>query len=385
MDVGEQDLAGAGACNKGVLVKNMKFVIYTNVVSPHVMPLARRLAAKLGDVDFAYVTTDRITAQRRSLGWDDSARFGWLGDANADPVATRKMLGGADVVFGNIRDFDLFEQRVRLGRTTIYCSERWFKPVCVLRLGCRMVCLPGWIRLFVPWYFRMARRVAALIRGDKSFYYYPIGKWAQRDMLLICNLFGVPRKHAISRMRMWGYFVEPSSCPKDIVAETEVNGCLRVLWVGRMLGWKRVDTTIRAVKKCDNVEFDIYGEGPMESVWRELAGDCSRIHFHGQVKIERVRELMRNHHVYVLSSNEEEGWGAALNEAIEEGMKTIGTYEAGSSVTILPESNLYHAGDWRRLKQLLEDGHLEKVEIGEWSPDRGAGKLMESMNNLKES
>jgi glycosyltransferase involved in cell wall biosynthesis len=341
------------------------------------MPLARRLAANFGDDKFVYITTGRITEQRRSLGWDDSAQFGWLKETNDDPTATQMMLEDADVVYGNIRDFDLFEQRAGLGRMTIYCSERWFKPVCILRFGCRMVCLPGWIRLFIPRYFRMARRVAALLRGSRSFYYYPIGKWAQRDMLLVCRLFHVPRDLAMSRMRLWSYFVEPSSSPRTDDAEEGSCGKLRALWVGRMLDWKRVDTTILAVKKCDNIEFDIYGEGPMESAWRKLAGDCPRIRFHGQVKIEQVRELMRKHEVYVLSSNAEEGWGAALNEALEEDMKVIGTYEAGSSVTILPESNLYHAGDWRSLKKLiLATRDLPKVDIGEWGPEKAAERLL---------
>lgn len=143
-----------------------------------------------------------------------------------------------------------------------------------------------------------------------------------------------------------------------------------------MVDWKRVDTTIRAVKKCSNVEFDIYGEGPMENAWRKLAGDCARIHFHEQVKIEQVRELMRNHDLYVLSSDEQEGWGAVLNEAIEEGMKVIGTYEAGSSSVMLPKSNLYHSGDWRALKTLLDSG-VPKVAVGEWSPVCAAEKLLD--------
>ncbi len=356
----------------------MKFVLYTNIVSPHVMPLAKRLAARLGDGNFTYITTDRISAMRRSLGWDDSAEFSWLMDANDNPAAIRRMLEEADVVYGNIRDFDMMEQRVRFGKRTIYFSERWFKPIGIFRFGCRTLTLPGWIRLFVPWYFRMARRMASLIRNGETFQYYPIGKWAQRDMLLICRLFGVSRDDAISKMRLWGYFVEPSTSPPQLPTSNSKlqTSNFKLLWVGRMVDWKRVDTTIRAVKKCGNVEFDIYGEGPMENAWRKLAGDCARIHFHGQVKIEQVRELMRNHDLYVLSSDEQEGWGAVLNEAIEEGMKVIGTYEAGSSSVMLPESNLYHSGDWRALKALLEKG-VPKVELGEWSPVCAEERLLD--------
>ena len=352
----------------------MKFVLYTNIVSPHVMPLAKRLSAKLGDGNFAYVTTDRVSSQRKSLGWNDSTEFSWVIDANNDPVATRRILDEANVVYGNIRDFDMMEQRVRLGKKTIYWSERWFKPISVFRIGYKIIALPGWIRLFSPRYFRMARRMANLIRSGGMFCYYAIGRWAQRDMLLICRLFGVSRYEAMSRMRSWGYFVEPSNF--QLPTRNSQLQTLKLLWVGRMVDIKRVDTAIRAVKKCSNVEFDLYGEGPMESAWRKLADGCSRIRFHGQVKIDQVRELMRNHDLYVLSSNAYEGWGAALNEAIEEGMKVIGTYEAGASATMLPPSNLYHCGDWRRLKALLEKG-VPKVGIGEWTPVCATQRLLD--------
>lgn len=123
----------------------------------------------------------------------------------------------------------------------------------------------------------------------------------------------------------------------------------------------------------------------MEAVWRKLADDCHRIHFHGQVSIEQVRELMRSHDVYVLSSDAEEGWGAALNEAIEEGMKVIGTYEAGSSITILPESNLYHAGDWRSLRKLILAARgLPRVDIGEWGPGMAAERLLALVDGMVE-
>ena len=69
--------------------------------------------------------------------------------------------------------------------------------------------------------------------------------------------------------------------------------------------------------------------------------------------IADVRKLMREHDIYVLSSNAYEGWGAVVSEALEEGVKVVGTYEAGSSTTILPESNIFHVGDWQRLRYLL--------------------------------
>ena len=154
---------------------------------------------------------------------------------------------------------------------------------------------------------------------------------------------------------------------------------VKVLRVGRMLKLKRVDTIIKAVGECSKskkITLDIYGIGPEEAKLKKLAAKYrDKIKFHPPVPINEVRKLMREHDVYVLSSNGYEGWGAVVCEALEEGMKVIGTYEAGASATILPESNLFHAGDWRRLKMLLE-GNVEKVGIGPWTAKSAAEFLI---------
>ena len=85
---------------------------------------------------------------------------------------------------------------------------------------------------------------------------------------------------------------------------------------------------------------------------------------------------MRSHDVYVLPSNGYEGWGAVVSEALEEGMRVLGTFEAGASATMLPRERLFRAGDWRRLARLLEkerDDALPPCSIG----DRTAAKAAE--------
>ena len=192
-------------------------------------------------------------------------------------------------------------------------------------------------------------------------------------------------RECVDKMRMWGYFVEEGLgvCGQELGGRLVTSGqslvdsekeCgnegLKVLWVGRLLKLKRVDTIIKAVGECSKskkITLDIYGFGLEEARLKKLAakyGDV--IKFYPPVPISEVRKLMREHDVYVLSSNGYEGWGAVVSEALEEGMAVIGTYEAGSSATILQESNLFHAGDWRRLKKLLQNGIL-RVDIGCWT------------------
>jgi len=258
----------------------------------------------------------------------------------------------------------------------------------------------------------MAWHWVALLRKSDCALYLPLGIHAARDMARLCGLFAgdlrclfraplldYERKpggriwlkdgcdgdiYCLGKMRMWGYFVEGG---RGRMREENDKAELRVLWVGRLMNWKRVDTIVRAVGECarmkhmddslPSISLDVYGTGPEERRLKMLAAKYDdAIRFYPPVPIADVRKLMREHDVYVLSSNSYEGWGAVVSEALEEGMKVIGTYEAGSSSTILPDSNLFHAGDWRGLMKLLLGG-VPAVGIGEWTARHAADYLVE--------
>lgn len=56
---------------------------------------------------------------------------------------------------------------------------------------------------------------------------------------------------------------------------------LRVIWVGRMLSWKRVDVLIRAALEVNAVRLRLVGAGPEFANLSKLAGNCERIEFVG--------------------------------------------------------------------------------------------------------
>jgi len=396
----------------------MKFVFHTNSISPHQLPLAREIVKSVGAGNYRYVYTTPQTDERKKLGWTDEDAE-WIICEKDEPEICREWIDGCDVLMSGIREVGLFERRAKAGLKTIYASERWFKP----RLGI--------LRLIRPSYFKMAWRFVKLLRGAEKMYYFPMGVHAARDMARLCGLmhgdlgclFSAPeleferkpggkiflatkstkntKKYCLDKMRMWGYFVESSKVPKfegSKVGELESSKVnlqtfkpsnlqtLNVLWVGRLLDWKRVDTIIKAVGEFYNssvsnynsslqLQLDIYGSGPAEKGLKKMAakyGDL--IKFHPPVPIGEVRKLMHEHDVYILASNGQEGWGAVVSEALEEGMKVIGTYEAGSSATMLPESNLFHAGDWRELKSLFNAG-VPSLAIDAWSAEKAAMTL----------
>jgi glycosyltransferase involved in cell wall biosynthesis len=166
-----------------------------------------------------------------------------------------------------------------------------------------------------------------------------------------------------------------------------------------MLGWKRVDTLIRAVALCraqgSACHLRIIGQGPRESDLKRLAlrGTCNdAITFEPSIPIDSVRAAMRQADVYVLPSNGYEGWGAVVNEAMLEACCVVATREAGSASTLIRHGEnglLFQSGDVQGLaEQLL---HLEQDEplrkrlaqagqqtlLTDWTPAVAAERLLE--------
>jgi len=383
----------------------MKFVLYSPTISPHQIPMVEEMIRRVGLEECRYVYSRIMTEERRSIGWSEEKKSWMLSESDN---GTKEALRNAQIVISGIRNLELFKDRSKANKITIYTSERWFKPSL------------GILRLIKCSYIKMAIDFVRLLREAPLFYYYPIGIHAAADMARLCGLvhgdlsclFKVPeldfdhrpggkvwlkdggdgKKYCLDKMRMWGYYVEPSrtvTVPVQEVSKAKPQE-IKVLWVGRLLNLKRVDTIVRAVgehaslKRVDNllpkITLDIYGFGPEETKLRRLAakyGDV--IKFYPPVPISEVRRLMREHDVYVLSSNEYEGWGAVVSEALEEGMKVVGTYEAGSSATILPESNLFNAGDWKGLLNLF-NASGKSADIGNWNAEFAARWLVENCN-----
>lgn len=379
---------------KGFAHSSMRIAFYTTSISAHQLPLARELAAKVGVENFRYIYTGKTQGGSQDVADNTS----WI-------TKEAEWVEDADVLLSGIRDVALFERRVRKGLLTIYSGERWFKPWKSI------------LRLLVPAYFIMAMRFIALLESNDAFYCLPMGIYAVRDFSRLCGLlhgewkclFCAPEldferepggkiwvkgnraemRFCLDKMRMWGYFVAPSTfqdkTPKSTISSPLTT--IKVLWVGRMLKLKRVDTIIRAVGElsaCSTCStrftLDIYGTGPEESRLKKLAskyGDV--IKFYPPVPITDVRRLMREHDVYVLASNGYEGWGAVVSEALEEEMWVLGSKESGSASTMLPLENLFDANDWRSLYALLLKalefgGHRNR--IGAWCASNAAAKFL---------
>lgn len=395
----------------------MKFCLYAEKLSPHLMPIVKEMVSVYGEgeVRYVYTGTCDLVQSGYELGWgakDSSLVI----NKKENPSEADRWLHDCDILLCELRDLELWEYRAKSGKGMFYTSERWFKPKKAIRIFSWTIYLPGWVRLLHPGYFRMAVRACRLFNSHENLIYLANGFYAANDFVKLFEftqgrILSLARKEVIDcdcrpggkvwlrkgrgvsagvmeRVRIWGYFVAPSELKSRTDASMADNAKeIRCLWVGRLLDWKCVDTIVRAVvehtrslqanPQTPNVILDIYGSGPEEArLKKEADGFKANIRFHPPVGMMEVRGLMRQHDVYILSSNECEGWGAVVNEALEEGMVVLGTYEAGASRVMLPVSNLFHAGDHHHLRTLILT-LKNKVKVGEWTSNNAARLLRE--------
>lgn len=335
----------------------------TNIISPHQLPLARELVKQVGYENYLYVYTEEFHAERANMGWSNAAdgvktaRYG---------EESRQWLLDADLVYIEERNLDLIEARLKAGKPTFYVSERWFKPMSI-GVGERCRCsLPGSLRLLVPWYRKMVKRFVSLSKYD-SFRCLPQGPWAKKDFLQM----GV----SADKIVPWGYFVQPGVEKR---CRCRKNGePLKVLWAGRDIPLKHVKDIERAVAIANKllataVNLNRQPQPPIS--FTKITG----------VPIAEVRKAMQNHDTFVFASNAQEGWGAVVSEALEEGMNALGTLECGAPPTLLPRERLFKCGKVKKLAELLikeYKGELPPCSIGEWTAHCAAEKMLNMAGN----
>jgi len=350
----------------------MIFCMVTDRLSPHEISLAAQLAQQLGKDSFRYIVSRSLDVERTKLGWttDHNSWIIEIGESEDLKSEAVKWIKESDIVlFGN-RQHELIAWRIARNKITFYGSERWFKPP----LGLLRLFHLKFVHLFLK-YFRLSK--------SNVFYYLALGKYAACDMRTL-RLFK-------NNIYNWGYFVAPSDpvvdCRKRI-------GPLRVLWVGRMLAWKRVDSLITAVnllseEVCD-ISLKLVGQGVEEGKLRQLAGE-QITEFERSVPIEKVRLLMRDADVYVLPSTGYEGWGVVVNEAMLEGCAVIASRESGAGITLINHKKnglLFNSGDVEDLvacirsldndeiyrRKLAKAG--QETVLNEWAPSIAVQRLI---------
>ena len=349
----------------------------SNIWTHHQSPICLELVRLLGEDRFAMCLFEAVHEERRNLGWagavpDDP----WIvGPPNTDGdiQRLRQIVCDADVAVLGACPQQIQAERVATGKLTFIMGER------LMRKGHFR------LRMLNPrfaWGIRWLRSTA----NRPNVHYLAIGAHAGADARTI-GVFG-------DRMWKWGYFVPPTDRPFHERRPTSV----RILWAGRYIFWKRVDTIVRAIATLgplgDKCVLELIGAGPTRGSIERLAqrlGVSRRVLFGDPVAPEIVRQRMAEADIYVLPSNHLEGWGAVVGEAMCEGCVVVANKMAGASRTLIEHGRtgfLFADGDVRGLGDILRSLIVDvdkRRDVGRaaathmqqlWHPRIGAERLV---------
>lgn len=285
-------------------------VFFSSFLSPHIKPLCDVLYHATNG-EFIYVEVQKLSEERRAMGYSFAEQaIPYLRSAVNDRKEWKRLVEQADCILINpgSSDYELAEYCVASGKIVFLVSERIFKRGVLKLLDRRL-----WLQ----------RRINLMSRYNPV-YLLCLGSYVARDFALI----GFPK----NKTYKFGYF------PDSLFSELAPTHDNIVLWVGRMIDWKRplfaVKTAELLKKKGNLVKLVMVGDGPMLNRVRAYVAshnleDC--VDLKGFIANEQVRVYMRSAKALLITSNRREGWGAVVNEALDAGVPVISAAGVGAA------------------------------------------------------
>lgn len=348
----------------------MKFVFLSNYFNQHQKPFSDAMYGILGD-DYCFIETEKMDEERAALGWDNFKDTQYLLRYYERPGECQKRIDAADVVIFGSAPSKLVKKRVKTNKLVFRYAERQIRKK------------PSLLRLLF-WYFKWHRQFPK----NKNIYLLCASAYSSEDYAKL----GVFKEKAFK----WGYFPEKKSY--DVCSLMSSKDPANIVWVGRFIELKRpLDAVeVAAMLKNEGIGFSMtmIGSGEEEQSIRDAIssyGLDDEITLTGAMPHTEVRCYMERAGIFLFTSDQQEGWGAVLNEAMNSGCAVVTSHAAGSTPYLVSSDNgyIYRCGDINRLfsivKTLLQNPERQ-YEIGknaydsiatEWNADVAAKRLIE--------
>lgn len=324
---------------------------WQRIVSPHMVGLAAALAAAGRDV--TYVAEKEMSVDRAAQGWKVPAvgtvhlRFAATAISVHDLVQTAppNSIHICQGFRGNGL-IDLARRKLAARRL-----RQWVIMETVDDFGWR-----GILKRIE--YCRLIRKWRGSIQGVLATGHATPAWLAKRGM-------------ETARVFPFAYFLPES--PRDTGRFRDPCLPFRFLFVGRIIGLKRIDSLLDALARLKQVEFELtlVGSGPLEESLRKSADEKlrGRVKWLGQRSIDEIPALMTEADCLVLPSRHD-GWGAVVSEALMAGTPAICSDACGSADAVRASGvgGIFPAGNIGALVELLRDA----ISRGPQTPSRRA-------------
>ena len=364
-----------------------KLVLFSNYLNHHQQPLADAFYELLGD-SFAFVATMPVDDLELKGGKDYSSREYCVvaaKDCTSKALAMNLARTSEICIFG-AQSLDYAIERAKQPNCglSFEFGERWLKR--------------GWINVLSPHLRRWWLNYQRYFR-HKPFYKLNASAFAAVDHRKLHTYEG--------RCYRWGYFTEgPEKNEVEASLDVSTSGIAPTfMWCARFLKLKHPELPVLMAEKLrqkgHRFVIDFYGSGEEEASTRALAShlgleDC--IHFLGAVPNEQVLQAMRQHDIFLFTSDSNEGWGAVANESMSQGCVLVGSDAIGSIPFLVKHrqnglvfrscqvDSLVEEAEWlithpQEMRRMQRAAVSTMQEI--WSPRNAARQFLQLVGDLE--
>lgn len=295
----------------------MKIAFFSYYLNHHQMPLCEAFNS-LPNVEYTFVATTGIPDFRKRLGYSEHEESYQLDVTKSEKnrqLALNLALDADVAIFATQSMEEFIIPRLKTGKLTFAYSERWLKKDFKLNLLSPNL----WKHQLM--YYRYGRKA--------NLYMLCASAYAPNDYYLL-NSYK-------NRCLKWAYFTKVNDLSIESVLAAKRGNKTRIMWCSRFIRWKHPELVVKlaSLLKRDNFEFviDMYGEGPLTDKIMHLIGnlgvsDC--VHVKGAIPNVQVLIEMQKHHIFLFTSDQNEGWGAVANEAMSNGCTIVGSDAIGA-------------------------------------------------------
>lgn len=364
----------------------MQIVFISNFINHHQVHVADELYRVLNG-NYWFIETERMPDSFINSGYPDYSTRPYVIKSYTSSSVLNDAINlaySADVVvIGSAPEY-FVSKRIHDNKLTFRYSERWFKSKPWYLTGPR-----GWINIYKN----------HIRHRNKPVYMLCASAFTAKDV----NTLGA----YLNKCYKWGYFTKVDELDINTIRNNTLtpSDTVRIMWCSRFLRWKHpelpVELAARLKDKGYNFVIDMFGSGDDSPRIKELSKNLKvekYINFKGNLPNDMILNEMRRHHIFLFTSDRNEGWGAVLNEAMSCDCAVICSDEIGS-VPFLIQDGVNGLIFRSRNLDSLEDKVVELLESPEkqselsrnarrtmsevWNPENAARQLINLVSAIK--
>lgn len=357
----------------------MKIVIVSTFMNHYHAPLSDELY-RLTDGDFYFIETMKLPDSFRKGGFQDYSQpyiiHAW--ESKDEEKRALQLAVDADVMIAGGGKFVVKyeKERLKYNKLTFESAER------ILKRG--MINMISPTNLLTQLYYHI------------SFYKKPLYKlcisgFAANDMYF--------QRAYIGKCYKFAYFPAiPDINPEQAIANKPDYSHIKIIWCARFIKWKHPEQAVLLAEKLREVGYDfeinMVGNGPLYSDIERMIEDkglSAYVHLLGNHPNAEVLEMMSQHHIFLFTSDKNEGWGVVLNEAMGRACCPVASHLIGAVPFLLDHkknglvyesenidslfSNIsYLFNHIAELKQMSTNAYLSVRNV--WNPNVVAGHMI---------